>query len=288
MYNLAAAALAQVGPATAGRRGRETPVAARRGKAARQARSLQRIIVGRMAEPRPRRHSGSAPSGWAYSSTHLCGALPASCCQVLPRLGQLVAQWAPLDAPALPAAEFATWRPLLEGEGAAQASVLAGAAGGTDGSDPYMRLVAELLLPPLRKELTNSWDPRWTPLPAAAAAPAPTPQRTGCGTPACNAAARHATFPHAAPRHANPSAHTLPPHTSHPPTQTPPTHTAPAFAGTPPGWSVSSRCGSRCCRQARCSTSWSRWYCRGYGWRYRRGTRCATPWRCTPGCIPGW
>ncbi len=81
--------------------------------------------------------------------------------QVLPRLGQLVAQWSPLDAPALPAAEFASWRPLLESEAAQQGSVLGGAAAVADGSDPYMRLVAELVLPPLRKELTNSWDPRW-------------------------------------------------------------------------------------------------------------------------------
>lgn len=71
-----------------------------------------------------------------------------------------MAQWSPLDAPALPAAEFAAWRPLLEGEAAQQGSVLGGAAAAVDGADPYTRLVAELVLPPLRKELTNSWDPR--------------------------------------------------------------------------------------------------------------------------------
>ena len=35
-----------------------------------------------------------------------------------------------------------------------------GAAELADGSDPYLRLVAELVLPPLRKALINVWDPR--------------------------------------------------------------------------------------------------------------------------------
>ena len=178
--------------------------------------------------------------------------------QVLPRLGHMMAGWSPLESPGVPVAEFASWRPLLESEGAAQGSVLAGgrgqkpvlrtrlrvpscalltvaagtssatwhvalwhpvapsnlgtvallpiwradatltsvlpslprcsclpspfahmpwtrccpsflpllprAGGGAaelaDGSDPYLRLVAELVLPPLRKALINVWDPR--------------------------------------------------------------------------------------------------------------------------------
>lgn len=38
--------------------------------------------------------------------------------------------------------------------------MLGGALGADMAADPYMRLVAELVLPPLRKELTNEWDPR--------------------------------------------------------------------------------------------------------------------------------
>ena len=58
-------------------------------------------------------------------------------------------------------ASFAAWRPLLESESAQQGSVLSGTVGADLAADPYMRLVTELVLPPLRKELTNEWDPRW-------------------------------------------------------------------------------------------------------------------------------
>lgn len=80
--------------------------------------------------------------------------------QALPRLAQLMQQWSPLGDPGLPVAEFAGWRPLLESEGAAQGSVLGGGGDLAGGGDAYMRLVAELVLPPLRKELANDWDPR--------------------------------------------------------------------------------------------------------------------------------
>ncbi|PRW56706.1 septin and tuftelin-interacting 1-like protein 1 [Chlorella sorokiniana] len=81
--------------------------------------------------------------------------------QALPRLAQQLAGWSPLDQPGLPVADFAAWRPLLESESAQQGSVLGGGGLGVDlGADQYMRLVAELVLPPLRKELTNDWDPR--------------------------------------------------------------------------------------------------------------------------------
>ncbi len=84
--------------------------------------------------------------------------LPTS--QALPRLAQQLSGWSPLDQPGLPVASFAAWRPLLESESAQQGSVLSGTAGADLAADPYMRLVAELVLPPLRKELTNEWDPR--------------------------------------------------------------------------------------------------------------------------------
>ncbi|KAL4858605.1 Septin and tuftelin-interacting protein 1 [Chlorella vulgaris] len=105
----------------------------------------------------------------------------AALAQVLPRMAQLLQLWSPLQDPGLPLAQFAAWRPLLESEGARQGSVLGG--GGLElagGGDAYMRLVAELVLPPLRKDLANSWDPRdaaqlerfveaWEPLLPAAA-----------------------------------------------------------------------------------------------------------------------
>ncbi|EFN58159.1 hypothetical protein CHLNCDRAFT_50559 [Chlorella variabilis] len=84
----------------------------------------------------------------------------AALAQALPRLAQLMQQWSPLGDPGLPVAEFAGWRPLLESEGAAQGSVLGGGGDLAGGGDAYMRLVAELVLPPLRKELANDWDPR--------------------------------------------------------------------------------------------------------------------------------
>ncbi|GAB4821104.1 hypothetical protein N2152v2_008150 [Parachlorella kessleri] len=81
----------------------------------------------------------------------------AALAQVLPRLGLLLQHWSPLEQPELGAAEFAAWRPLLESESQRQ-GVLQHDMG--DADDPFTRLVAELLLPPLRKDLTNSWDPR--------------------------------------------------------------------------------------------------------------------------------
>ena len=80
--------------------------------------------------------------------------------QALPRLAQRLSGWSPLDQPGLPVADFAAWRPLLESESAQQGSVLGGGMAVDLSADPYMRLVAELVLPPLRKELTNEWDPR--------------------------------------------------------------------------------------------------------------------------------
>jgi hypothetical protein len=69
--------------------------------------------------------------------------------------------WSPLGDPGAPVAAFASWRPLLESEAAARGSVLGAVADAAASGDPYMRLVAEIVLPPLRKELTNEWEPRW-------------------------------------------------------------------------------------------------------------------------------
>ena len=94
--------------------------------------------------------------------------------QVLPRLALQLAGWSPLAAPAAPTSEFAVWRPLLESEGARR-GVLGGVGGAAAAagdlsalSDPYARLVAETVLPPLRKELVQGWDPRCALQPCAA------------------------------------------------------------------------------------------------------------------------
>lgn len=107
-----------------------------------------------LAFTNPERLSPAVPSPTASSPPS--SDLP----QALPRLAQRLSGWSPLDQPGLPVAEFAAWRPLLESESAQQGSVLSGTAGADLAADPYMRLVAELVLPPLRKELTNEWDPR--------------------------------------------------------------------------------------------------------------------------------
>ena len=85
----------------------------------------------------------------------------------LPRLTAALAGWAPLDAPAVGAGEFAAWRPLLETD-AARHAVLGGAAdavgaGGAGAAaaddDPYAAAVEELVLPPLRAAAAL-WEPR--------------------------------------------------------------------------------------------------------------------------------
>lgn len=85
---------------------------------------------------------------------------------VLPRLATALKHWAPLDDPDAPAAEFAAWRPLLEHEGRRHGGSLPMTSHGADflslssSSDPYLRLVSEVVLPPLRKDIANRWDPR--------------------------------------------------------------------------------------------------------------------------------
>ena len=197
--------------------------------------------------------------------------------QVLPRLGQLLHQWSPLDQPGLAAAEFAAWRPLLESEAARQGAVFGGSSAADlhSGADAYMRLVAELVLPPLRKDLTNSWDPRWVQVGGWRHLRCQPPLLSASGLRGCGAAVLFAFARGAAlPRCHGPC---------------PPAALLPRWpAGTLPGWSALSRPGSRCCPPRRCSTSWSHLYCLACAWRYRPGTRCATQWPSTPGCTPGW
>jgi tuftelin-interacting protein 11 len=86
----------------------------------------------------------------------------------LPRLTQRLQNWQPLVAPAQGALEFRRWRALLDpasagsgGGGSLFAGAGAGAGAGADGvaQDPYLALVTEIVLPPLRAACT-AWEPR--------------------------------------------------------------------------------------------------------------------------------
>jgi tuftelin-interacting protein 11 len=76
----------------------------------------------------------------------------------LPALEAALAGWSPLAAPRQGAAEFAAWRPLLEGAGARHAVLgggggggeFGGGGGGGGGDDPYAAAIEELVLPPVR------------------------------------------------------------------------------------------------------------------------------------------
>lgn len=86
----------------------------------------------------------------SYPGEYVLHGLPAAALSVaLPRLRVLLAGWAPLAEPKRCAADFAAWRPLLEGE-RARTAVLGPAWAEDGGGDPYGVLVAELVLPPLR------------------------------------------------------------------------------------------------------------------------------------------
>ncbi|KAL6762911.1 TFP11-domain-containing protein [Haematococcus lacustris] len=87
---------------------------------------------------------------------------------ILPRLAELLHGWAPLIDPKRGAVEFGRLRPLLEpgsagygqaGGAATRGSLFAGTALDGSGSDPYLWLVSELVLPPMRAACT-SWQPR--------------------------------------------------------------------------------------------------------------------------------
>ncbi|KAJ9505867.1 hypothetical protein QJQ45_027951 [Haematococcus lacustris] len=87
---------------------------------------------------------------------------------ILPRLAELLHGWAPLIDPKRGAIEFGRLRPLLEpgsagygqtGGAATRGSLFAGTGLDGSGSDPYLWLVSELVLPPMRAACT-SWQPR--------------------------------------------------------------------------------------------------------------------------------
>ena len=80
----------------------------------------------------------------------------------LPRLSAALHGWSPLGDPGRGAGAFTAWRPLLQSEAAARGVLATAVADGSSGglADPYTLLVTELVLPPLRKDLTNFWDPR--------------------------------------------------------------------------------------------------------------------------------
>jgi tuftelin-interacting protein 11 len=80
--------------------------------------------------------------------------------QLLPLLKVKLRGWQPLAEPSRAKSEFQRLRPLLES--AAARGPLASAAYGIAAShtdDPYMALVSELVLPPLRSACTG-WEPR--------------------------------------------------------------------------------------------------------------------------------
>ncbi len=77
--------------------------------------------------------------------------------------------WSPLAEPEAIALEIAQWKTLLQGDShhhrhhrntssnlLPSADVLSLAAS----SDPYLRLICEIVLPPLRRDLIGTWDPR--------------------------------------------------------------------------------------------------------------------------------
>lgn len=64
--------------------------------------------------------------------------------------------WQPLQQPAVWAAEFAGWRPLLESEGTKDAIFQDAAAAG----DAYYTLVSATALPRVQQAVSTGWDVR--------------------------------------------------------------------------------------------------------------------------------
>jgi tuftelin-interacting protein 11 len=86
----------------------------------------------------------------------------------LPEVAATTSNWSPLSDPVGPAAVFAAWRPLLEQPSSssrkASTSLPWSAAHDhdvilevTQSSEPYVRLVCETLLPPLRRDVLAHW-----------------------------------------------------------------------------------------------------------------------------------
>ena len=83
----------------------------------------------------------------------------------LPLLRQWLQAWSPLADPTGALSEFSDWKPLLEGENV-KPIVYPDQDVNVDelfsSSDPYERLLLELVLPSLRKDLVQTWDPKDT------------------------------------------------------------------------------------------------------------------------------
>lgn len=70
---------------------------------------------------------------------------------VLPHATALMQGWDPLGAPSQGAAVLRRWRRLLQGPPRGPLSAE---------DDPMAQLVAEVVVPPLRTAVVNTWDPR--------------------------------------------------------------------------------------------------------------------------------
>jgi len=78
--------------------------------------------------------------------------------------------WSPLAEPEAIVLQMSKWKPLLEGDhpryhhhhGNSHSALLPSAdvLSLAASSDPYLRLICEVVLPPLRRELVGTWDPR--------------------------------------------------------------------------------------------------------------------------------
>ncbi len=83
----------------------------------------------------------------------------AAAAHAAPRLREAVRGWQPLSEPLRLAADLRRWRPLLEAPGARGPLMLQPSSSSQLPDDPYLALVSELVLPPLRSACTT-WEPR--------------------------------------------------------------------------------------------------------------------------------
>lgn len=82
-------------------------------------------------------------------------------------IGKTHGVWSPLAEPEALVLQLSEWKPLLEGDhpryhGTSHSALLpfADVLSLAASSDPYLRLICEVVLPPLRRDLVGTWDPR--------------------------------------------------------------------------------------------------------------------------------